>query len=377
MFKPHNATPKVDYMYGLEFNIKVEPLALRKMQYYVEHSKLEIGWLGTAWISGPNEITVGDTLLFEQEVHSTTCEITPAGLAKVATELIQTKPKEERNQILGNLRLWGHSHVNMSVSPSGQDDDQMYEFAANGGDWMLRVICNKKGDMKFDMYNYQQTLMIRDIKWEIALPDAGDLEEVVKAEMKEKVTEKVIAKTNWSTSSTPARNTGVVVPFNNVKTTKSKADGYDGIDEAYYADMYDHYNNPESREIRVLTIAEECDDWLEFIDAEVLYELRHAKNRKEVMAFIKALDIDQWISTATQYDELLELCQSEVGKELIEEALMAPYHQVKEDYTRSAEIKFAYNAMIDVRYPARVTKRKRQEDARKRKEEGLNNAKTT
>ena len=53
--------------------------AMNKMQEYIRQCDNEIGWLGCAEkIDGAYHIT--DVFLFEQEVHSTTTEITTEGL---------------------------------------------------------------------------------------------------------------------------------------------------------------------------------------------------------------------------------------------------------------------------------------------------------
>src|SRR5690606_11009605 len=107
-----------------------------KMFIYVDECNDEIGWLGTAKIMEGNEhniVFIDDVFLFDQEVHATTTEITPEGLTEFANELIEMGDKGI--EIWNNIKVWGHSHVNLGVSPSGQDDKQMKTFRDGGHDW--------------------------------------------------------------------------------------------------------------------------------------------------------------------------------------------------------------------------------------------------
>lgn len=146
--------------------ILIESQALHKMFQYVDGCADEIGWLGTAYREG-KEITIKDVYLFDQDVHGTTTEITPEGLSDFAMELMQ---QPDGVEVWNNLKMWGHSHVNMGVTPSGQDDLQMQTFQQGGHDWFIRLIANKKGELKVDLYDYTTGVIYLDLPWE-ALED--------------------------------------------------------------------------------------------------------------------------------------------------------------------------------------------------------------
>ena len=111
-----------------------------------EFSREEIGWLGRVHRTG-SDFVCDELYIPEQEVHGTTTEITPEGLDKLANELMESGNSEDIN----NLKLWGHSHVNMGVSPSGQDDSQLRDFMGDS-DFFIRMIMNKRGKYKVDIY---------------------------------------------------------------------------------------------------------------------------------------------------------------------------------------------------------------------------------
>lgn len=152
---------KLDIIQNSIPKVVIRKKALLKMNALVEHCSDEVGWLGTATFE-KNTYYINDVFVFEQEVHSTTTEITPKGLTTFASELLET---ENGIEIWNNIKVWGHSHVNMSTSPSGQDNSQMETFKQGGHDWFIRIIANKKGSVRLDLYNYAIGVAYLDIPW--------------------------------------------------------------------------------------------------------------------------------------------------------------------------------------------------------------------
>lgn len=162
-FKVGNIKPSVVVIDELVPEVIISKAALTKMQLYVDNCKTEIGWLGTAFKNEEsNSIIIEDVFLFEQDVHATTTEITPEGLGKFGEHLMTL---DNGIDIWNNLKVWGHSHVNMAVNPSGQDNEQMITFANNGHDWFVRIIANKSGDIRIDLYDYTIGITFLNLKW--------------------------------------------------------------------------------------------------------------------------------------------------------------------------------------------------------------------
>lgn len=163
MFKTRDASNT-----KLEFNKEyipgtyIEPEALAKMQLYVQECSDEVGWLCTATKDNEGDYIIHDAILFDQEVSATTTEITPEGLSNFAEKLLK---QENGMEIWNNIRVWGHSHVNMGVSPSGQDNLQMDTFTESGHDWFIRIIANKQGDFKVDIFDFKNGLIYLDAPW--------------------------------------------------------------------------------------------------------------------------------------------------------------------------------------------------------------------
>lgn len=143
--------------------ISININALNKMKEYVRQSDLEIGWLGTSRRVG-NVFYIDDVFLFRQEVHATTTEITTEGLNEFAMELLY---EENGVEIWNNMKVWGHSHVNMPTTPSGQDDKQIEVFAENAEDFFIRIIANKSGDFRIDLYDFTTGVIYEKLPYEI------------------------------------------------------------------------------------------------------------------------------------------------------------------------------------------------------------------
>jgi hypothetical protein len=121
-------------------------------------------------------------------VAATTCEILADGLAEFATELLS---RPDGMEIVNRLCFWGHSHVNMGTSPSGQDESQMETFKESGHPFFIRGILNKAGRMEFTIFLYESGVKIVDPEWAIYEPVDASIRAGIEAEFKAKVSERV------------------------------------------------------------------------------------------------------------------------------------------------------------------------------------------
>lgn len=182
-FRCHEFNTRYESSLGTP-SVYIQPEALAKMWHIVDLCNKEVGWLGTV-VRDNMSFLVTDVFLLEQEASMATNELDPESIAKLAGELMA---KEENSlDLINSLKLWGHSHVNMDVGPSGQDDTQMEEFNKNGSEWFLRAIANKKGKIRFDLFLFNRDLVIKDIPWSLHLPISASIKEQVKSELDAKV----------------------------------------------------------------------------------------------------------------------------------------------------------------------------------------------
>lgn len=137
----------------------------------------EVGWFGTVDQLDDGNFLIHDIFVLDQDVTGTVTLITNADLAKLSLRILSMP---NGTDIWNRLQYWGHSHDDMGVAPSGQDDRQMDILAKCGHSWFIRSICNSKGDMKIDLYFFNEEkvwIVFPNIEWEVVQevdPDIRD-----------------------------------------------------------------------------------------------------------------------------------------------------------------------------------------------------------
>ena len=269
---------------GYEPKVFIEIKALNKMNEYIRQSNDEIGWLGTATKKN-NNYTIHDVFLFEQEVHSTTTEITVEGLNNFSMEILKER---DGINIWNNMKLWGHSHVNISTSPSGQDDKQMEIFTQNANDFFIRIIGNKKGSMKIDIWDYDKGIIYENLEYDINFgheqisidmlkKEIRNLQNIIEEKTKIKkedvdfiskeIKTKVKKKTNTFTNNWSQSWSGNSWKNNSKNTYDSYDYYYGGCSNEWYND-YDEYEKNEE----VLNFFDE-------LDQEETFEIKYLKDQ--------------------------------------------------------------------------------------------------
>lgn len=153
----------------------IEADAYIKMLELIRQSDVEISWHGLVERNlEENTYTVYDILVFPQINTATTTTGDEEKFAEWQMGLIQDMdfPYED-------LRMHGHSHVNMSVFSSGVDDQYQKDILAKvkDGDYYLFLIMNKKLEICPLLYDFNQKILFEkdDIKIEIVSNYEGGL----------------------------------------------------------------------------------------------------------------------------------------------------------------------------------------------------------
>jgi hypothetical protein len=165
----------------IEPEISVTLEAYRKMRNYVMIHDKEIGWFGTV-VNDGNKYVIADVFLPEQEVNGTYNEIGDKTLIKLASEL--------NSEQISRIKCYGHSHVNMSVSPSGTDNEQVEELTS-GSSWFITVINNKRDNWYVAFNDYARGLQFEFDELPLYIPK----DETIANEIKEKVKNRVVVAT--------------------------------------------------------------------------------------------------------------------------------------------------------------------------------------
>lgn len=141
-------------------NIYIMADTLRLMQQLVANCKGEIGWLALCKKENENDYVIYDIEICEQECGATHTDLMESGLQEIASKFIKNDRIEEMN----NVRVWCHSHVDMPVMPSGQDDDTLEEYYENCDDYFIRIIMNKSNEVNLSFVDKSTGLQFDNLE---------------------------------------------------------------------------------------------------------------------------------------------------------------------------------------------------------------------
>lgn len=143
-----------------------------KMFGLVHESSVEISWHGLVKRDIKKQIYyIYDILVFPQINSATSTTTDETDFADWQTELI-IDPKFP----IEDLRMHGHSHVNMNVFSSGVDDQYQKDLIAKveDGDYYIFLILNKKHEICALIYDYYQQILFTTSDIDIKIIDQND-----------------------------------------------------------------------------------------------------------------------------------------------------------------------------------------------------------
>ena len=164
-------------------------VAWLKMQALIRECEKEVGWHGIAYRGedpSKDEYTITDILVYPQEVTGAT--------VTTDQEKYQTWLMSHDDEVFNNIRMQGHSHVNMGVTPSATDETLYENFLAQLDETMFYIflIYNKKGDYTYKIYDLAKNVMFDTSDVTVKVIDDGiGVEEFLRTS-KEMVEDRVI-----------------------------------------------------------------------------------------------------------------------------------------------------------------------------------------
>ena len=167
--------------------LKIEAGTYMRMLELINQSSVECSWHGLVHRDlEANTYYVYDILVFPQINSSTSTTTDEKAFAAWQTNLIL-----DPNFPIENLRLHGHSHVNMNVFSSGIDDKYQEDLLTkvDNGDYYIFLIMNKKMEICIFIYDFVQQVLFEknDIDFQIISYDT-DVREWAKEELKKNAT---------------------------------------------------------------------------------------------------------------------------------------------------------------------------------------------
>ena len=160
------------------------PLAYCKMMMLVSSFSTEVAWQGVARRSDEDDediYFIDDVVCYPQEVAAAT-----------------TKPTDDYDDwafnldesYYNNLRMQGHSHVNMGTSPSGPDHAQQEEYLSQltAEDFYIFLIWNKRNEHYAKIFDIKKNVMFDDKDINVIVADdSGFISDEFIAEAKDMV----------------------------------------------------------------------------------------------------------------------------------------------------------------------------------------------
>lgn len=166
-----NTTTHLSSKIKIEFEIKppqpkedpqiiLQPIAYAKIQSLVNKYNHEVAWRGTV-TKRKNKFIIHDIYVYPQTATAATVEDND----EEYVEWLYNLP----DNVFNNLKVQGHSHVNMGVSPSGVDLNMYQDMSNQIQDYMIFMIANKKGDFWFSIYDVANNLKINSVPYSLGL----------------------------------------------------------------------------------------------------------------------------------------------------------------------------------------------------------------
>lgn len=125
--------------------------AYKKMNALVDKAEKEIGWYGIVQRESEKKFVINDIFLVPQTVTGVTVQTDD----KEYVDWINGLPDE----VINNMRFYGHSHVRMGCSPSGTDAVHYKNMIQNCNDFYIFGIFNKSGSYWFNIYDIENNTL--------------------------------------------------------------------------------------------------------------------------------------------------------------------------------------------------------------------------
>lgn len=156
--------------------IKITTEAYVKMYELVKQSSVEIQWHGMVQKYPDDTYLIYDILVFPQSNTATSTNTDQNEFAEWQMKLIM-----DENFPIQQMRMHGHSHVNMNVYSSAIDDGYQTDLITKveDGDYYIFLVLNKKMEMYALLYDFDKQIIFEnnDIEVEIMDQAGGNIKE--------------------------------------------------------------------------------------------------------------------------------------------------------------------------------------------------------
>lgn len=147
-----------------------DPLAWRKMLALVKEFDKEVAWHGVAYRGDDetkNEYYITDILVYPQKVTGAT--------VNTDQEKYEMWLMQHEDEVFNNIRMQGHSHVNMGTTPSGVDETHQAKILEQLEDDMFYIflIWNKSNSKFIKIYDLKKNILFETTDVSVEVLDDG------------------------------------------------------------------------------------------------------------------------------------------------------------------------------------------------------------
>ena len=159
------------------------PLAYQKTVALVTEFSDEVAWHGSISRIGRYEFVIDDVFVYPQEVTGSTVNTDQEGYTEWLYEF--------DDEIFNKIRMQGHSHVNMSVSPSGVDDKHREQILEqlDASMFYIFMVWNKQLKTHTLIYDMENNILYDDDDIELKLINNDEMVDFIE-DAKDKVQKK-------------------------------------------------------------------------------------------------------------------------------------------------------------------------------------------
>ncbi len=227
--------------------LRFTELAWYKMQALIQECDKEVGWHGIArrgeTSNGKDVYIIDDILVYPQEVTGTT--VTPD------QEQYQMWLMSHDDEVFNNIRMQGHSHVNMSTSPSGVDTTFYEQILSQLDDSMFYIflIWNKRNNRTVKIYDMEKNVLFDTPDVEVSvIPEENGIEKFL-ADAKSKIKDRTPVTTNpvvYYTAQEPNVTAPATTSYQKINTTKKSGKKKKDKQSSYGDDFWRNFGRNNS-----------------------------------------------------------------------------------------------------------------------------------
>lgn len=153
-------------------------IAWLKQNALIEQWDKEVAWHGIAKRGEGDTYIIEDILVYPQEVTGVT--------VTTDQEEYETWLMNHDDDTFNNIRMQGHSHVNMSTSPSGVDTSLYERILQQLDDTMFYIfmIWNKRGEKTIKIYDMSKNILFDTKDCEVVIDEDIGIQSFLKSAQK-------------------------------------------------------------------------------------------------------------------------------------------------------------------------------------------------